>query len=167
MSTPFLGQITLFSFDFAPKGWALANGQLLPINQNQALFSLLGTFYGGNGTTNFQLPNLQGRVPIHQGSGYAIGQSSGTENVTLLTSELPSHTHAATCSHNAGTLGSPSGAVWAADGDGNLPYSTTAGATMAPAAISAIGGGQPHDNLAPFSVLNFCIALTGIFPSRS
>jgi microcystin-dependent protein len=169
MSEPFLAQISIFSFAFPPKGWAFANGQTLPINQNQALFSLMGTTYGGNGTTTFQLPNLQASVPIHQGSGFVIGQAGGTRAVTLTTSQLPAHTHAASCSKDAGTLASPGGSsvLWAADGNGNLPYSTGGGAAMAPAAISSIGGGEPHENEAPYLVLNFCIALQGIFPSRS
>jgi microcystin-dependent protein len=167
MSTPFLGQITVFAFNFAPKGWAMANGQTLPIAQNTALFSLLGTTYGGDGRQTFQLPNLQGSVPTHFGSGYVQGEVGGSENVTLLSSELPSHTHVPSCNTNAGTLASPSGAVWAADGNGNLPYSTTGGAVMSPTAISSTGGNQPHNNLAPFTVLNFCIALSGIFPSRT
>lgn len=167
MSTPFLSEIKIFSFNFPPKGWALANGQTLPINQNQALFSLMGTTYGGDGVTNFKLPNLQGSVPIDQGSSYIIGQSGGSAAVTLLTSELPSHTHPASCNPNPGTLASPNGALWAADGAGNLPYSPGGGAVMAATAIGNAGGGQPHENEAPYLVLNFCIALTGIFPSRN
>jgi microcystin-dependent protein len=167
MSTPFLGQISIFSFGFAPKGWAFANGQTLPINQNQALFSLLGTNYGGDGITTFKLPNLQASVPVHQGDGFVIGQSGGSASVTLTAAQLPAHTHAAGCSTNAGTVASPSGAVWAADGAGNLPYSSTGGASMAAAAITNAGGGQPHDNTAPTLIINFCIALQGIFPSRS
>ncbi len=167
MSTPFLGQVSVFAFGFPPKGWAMANGQLLPINQNQALFSLLGTTYGGDGRTNFQLPNLQANVPIHQGNGFVIGQIGGASSVTLTTAELPAHTHAASCCTNAGTAASPSGSLWAADGNGNLPYSSGGGATMAATAITNTGGGQAHENRAPYLVLNFCIALTGIFPSRN
>ncbi len=167
MATPFLSEIKIVSFGFAPKGWAFANGQLLPINQNQALFSLMGTTYGGNGTQTFQLPNLQGSVPIHMGSGFTQGQRGGEANHTLLTAELPSHTHAASCSTNAGNQASPANFLWAADGDGNLPYSTTAGAAMAPGAISLAGSGQPHNNTAPTLVLSYIIALVGIFPSQN
>jgi len=167
MSTPFLSEIKIFSFSFPPKGWALANGQTLPINQNQALFSLMGTTYGGDGVTNFKLPNLQGSVPIHQGSSFVAGQSGGSAEVTLLTSQLPSHTHAVGCDANPGTLASPNGALWASDGAGNLPYSTGGGAVMAATAIGNSGDGHPHENEAPYLVLNFCIALTGIFPSRN
>ena len=167
MSEPFLSQISIFSFAFAPRGWALANGQLLPINQNQALFSLLGTTYGGDGRTTFQLPNLQGRVAMHMGSGFSLGQVGGTESVTLITSELPSHTHAANSNKNAGGAASPSGAVWAADGNGNLPYSSVGGSSMASGAVGFTGGSQPHNNLAPYETLSFCIALQGIFPSQN
>jgi microcystin-dependent protein len=167
MSTPYLGQIRIFAFNFAPKGWALANGQTLSIAQNTALFSLLDTTYGGNGTTTFQLPNLQARVPIHVGNGFVQGESGGATSVTLTTAQLPSHSHTVDCSTNAGTAASPGNKFWAADGDGNLPYSTGGGAAMAPAAIGSTGKGQPHENEAPYLVLNFCIALAGIFPSRS
>lgn len=167
MSTPFLGQVSVFAFGFPPKGWALANGQTLAINQNQALFALLGTMYGGDGTRTFQLPNLQTNVPIHQGNGFVIGQSGGTISATLTTAQLPTHTHAAICSTNAGTVASPSGALWASDDNGNLPYSSGGGATMAPTAVTNTGEGLPHENRAPYLVVNFCIALSGIFPSRS
>ena len=145
----------------------LANGQTLPIAQNEALFSLMGTTYGGNGTSNFVLPNLQACVPMHMGNGNVIGQLGGTSSVTLTTSELPAHSHAADCNNNAATLASPAGAVWAADGVGNLPYSTTAGSAMAGGVIGPAGSGQPHTNMAPYTVLNFCVALAGIFPSRN
>jgi microcystin-dependent protein len=167
MSEPFLAQISIFSFAFPPKGWALCNGQLLPINQNQALFSLLGTTYGGDGRVNFGLPNLQGRVPMHQGNGFVQGQSAGEQNHTLSISEMPTHSHPANCSNGAATLLVPSGEFWAADNAGNLPYSTTGGATMAPGSITPTGGNQPHNNMAPYSTLNFCIALQGIFPTRT
>lgn len=167
MASPFLGQITVFSFGYAPKGWALCNGQLLPINQNQALFSLLGTFYGGDGRTSFGLPNLQGRVPVHMGSGFTLGQSGGEDNHTLLVTELPAHSHQANCSMSAATVASPAGKFWAADNAGNLPYSTTGAAAMAGGSITPTGGGQPHNNLAPYIGLNFAIAMQGIFPSQN
>jgi microcystin-dependent protein len=167
MSTPFLAQISIFSFNFAPRGWAFCNGQLLPINQNQALFSLLGTFYGGDGRVNFGLPNLQGRVPVHMGNGFVIGEPGGEQNHTLSTTELPTHTHPANCNSGAATLLSPAGDFWAADNAGNLPYSTTGGDTMNSGSITPTGGGQAHNNMAPFSTLGFCIALQGIFPTRT
>ena len=133
MSNPFIGQITMFGFNFPPRGWALCNGQLLPINQNQALFSLLGTTYGGNGTTTFALPNLQGRVPVQfgaasSGSTYQLGQQSGSENVTLLATQLPQHTHPVVASGNAPTQGALSNALWATAA--NIPYASSANAAM-------------------------------------
>jgi microcystin-dependent protein len=162
MSTPYLGQIALFAFSFAPKGWAQANGQLLPINQNQALFSLLGTFYGGNGIQNFALPNLQGSSPMHTGNGFVLGQKGGEVTHTLLTNEMPEHTHTAMGSANAADESAPANNTWA---EANNAYNTTPNVTMN--AIANAGGGQPHNNLPPYLVLNFCIALQGIFPSRN
>ncbi len=165
MSTPFLGEIKIFSFNFPPKGWAFCNGQLLPINQNQALFSLLGTTYGGDGQTNFALPNLQGRVPFHIGSGFTQGQSGGEENHTLILPELPAHTHSPVGSSNAANAVSPTGNVWASLNSG--AYSATPNTTLNPASVTNTGGSQPHSNMSPYLVLNFCIALQGIFPSRN
>lgn len=170
MATPFIGQIQMFSFNFPPRGWAQCNGQTLPIAQNQALFSLLGTTYGGNGTTNFLLPNLQGRTPLHFGTGPGLsprnlGEASGTENVTLLATQLPTHTHTVSANTAAPTLGSPAGNLWA---QGN--YSANGGSPMAGGlggAIGFSGNDQPHPNLSPYLVVNFCIALQGIFPSRN
>ena len=169
MSEPFLSEIKIFGFGFAPKGWALCNGQLMPINQNQALFSLLGTTYGGDGRVNFGLPNLQSRVPIHMGNGHTLGEVAGEQNHTLSLTELAAHNHVAVCGSALGTQASPSGGVWATDNNGNLPYSTSAGASMSPAAIGPAGVSQPqpHQNMAPFLVLTFCIALQGIFPSQN
>ena len=165
MSDPFLGEIRMVSFNFPPKGWALCNGQLLAINQNQALFSLLGTTYGGNGIQTFALPNLQGRVPIHVGNGILLGQNGGTASHTLIVAEMPSHTHAVQASSADANQVSPAGNLWA---NGNVPaYSGTAGATMNPQSASAVGGSQPHDNMSPYRVLNFIIALQGIFPSQN
>lgn len=170
MSTPFIGEIRLFGFGFPPRGWALCEGQLLPISQNQALFSLLGTTYGGNGTTDFALPDLRGRVPLHHGQGpgfpsYVLGQQGGVEEVTLTIDQLGPHSHLSAAQSGAGTSASPFGDVWARSEVAQ--YGTPAAASMDPAAVSPVGASQPHDNLAPYLTLNYCIALQGIFPSRS
>lgn len=168
MAQPFLGEIKMVSFNFAPKGWAFCNGQLLPINQDQALFSLLGTTYGGNGTTTFALPNLQGRVPLHVGQGIVLGQASGEINHTVIISEMPAHTHnlQGNLNPNPATQANPSPNL-----PGQLTIPIYGGATSlqtaAPASIANTGGSQPHTNLQPYLVINFCIALQGIFPSRN
>lgn len=166
MSEPYLGQISIFAFGFAPKNWAQCNGQLLPIMQNQALFALLGTTYGGNGTSTFALPDLRGRVGMHAGPVHKQGQSGGEEAHTLSVAETPAHTHTALCNTAAASTANPTGATWAANGGGHLPYAATANAQCSPQAI-AVTGGQPHDNMAPTLTLNFCIALQGIFPPRN
>jgi microcystin-dependent protein len=182
MSEFFIGQIMMAGFNFAPRFWALANGQLLPINQNQALFSLLGTQYGGNGTTNFALPDLRSRTPI----GYAssvdpgwqppsvqIGQASGVENVTLLSTNLPAHAHQANASTGNGSHRVPSNRVLATStntGGAALPiYAASNGSLVPlnPATVGPAGGNQPHPNMQPYSVINFCVALSGIYPSRN
>lgn len=165
MGTPFLGEIKIVSFNFAPKGWALCDGQLLPINQNQALFSLFGTTYGGDGRVNFALPNLQGRVPLHMGSSFILGQEGGETAHTLIISELPQHTHFAGANSTTVTGSNPVGNYWG--NGGKAIYNSTQNTTMAPQAISNIGGSQPHDNMSPYLVLNFIVALTGVFPSRN
>jgi len=165
MSEPFLSEIRIFSFPFAPKGWLPCDGRLLPINQNQALFSLLGTMYGGNGQNNFGIPNLQGRVPFHIGQGLVQGEMAGQTAHTLIISELPTHTHFATASSAAANNANPVGNFWA-DG-GKTIYNNTANTALAPQAISNIGGSQAHDNMSPYLVLNFCIAVQGVFPSRN
>ena len=169
MPTPFLAEIRLTSFAFAPKGWAMCNGQLLPINQNQALFSLLGTQYGGNGTTNFALPNLQGRAPMHFNGPHPLGESAGEDFHTLNPSELPAHAHTLRASAKAAASSSPNGGVLAAPGRGGTPAFAAATSMVAlnPASVAASGGSQPHENRAPFLVMNFVIALQGIFPSRN
>jgi microcystin-dependent protein len=167
MSTPFLSEIRLFGFNFPPRGWALCNGQVLPINQNQALFSLLGTTYGGDGRVNFGLPNLQSRVPVHSNAAdFALGQKGGEEAHTLLLSELPAHTHPVAASSNAPNQAGPGGHFWP-NGGGAIPYADAPDTSMAPQAIQLAGGGQPHDNRPPYLVVNFCIALVGIFPSQT
>ena len=171
MSEPFVGQISIFSFGFAPKGWAMCNGQLLSINQNQALFALLGTFYGGNGQTNFALPNLQGKVAMSFGQGAGLqmrnlGEVGGEQAHTLITPEMAPHSHQVNYAASASSL-TPAGNLWAADPNGNVTFATSGGETMHPAAIGNAGGGQAHQNIEPYLVLNFCIALQGIFPSRN
>ena len=163
MSTPYLAEIRIFTFNFAPKGWAMCNGQLLPINQNQAIFALLGTTYGGNGISTFALPNLQGMVPMHVGNGLTLGQTGGEALHTLTAAEIPPHTHTVMASSLAPSLGTPAGNLWAA---GNSAYNTTADTSLSSSAISTVGG-QAHENRSPCLTLNFCIALSGIFPSRS
>ena len=165
MSEPFLGEVKIISWNFPPKGWAFCNGTLLPINQNQALFSILGTTYGGDGRVNFGLPNLQGRTPVHVGSGIALGEFGGETTHTLNISEIPAHTHVPVGSAATGTLPSASGNLWG--GSGANPYSPTTNATMNPASVLATGGNQPHENMSPYLVLNFIIALQGIFPSQN
>jgi microcystin-dependent protein len=165
MSEPFLGEVKIISWNFAPKGWAFCNGQLMPINQNQALFSILGTTYGGDGRVTFALPNLQGRTAVHMGNGIILGQSAGETSHTLNISELPAHTHAPTGSTATGTLPAATGNLWGSSSAN--PYSPTANASMNPACVVTTGGSQPHENMTPYLVLNFIIALQGIFPSRN
>ncbi len=165
MTTPFIAEIRIFSFNFPPKGWAFCNGQLLPINQNQALFSLLGTTYGGDGQTNFGLPDLRSRVPFHFGNGHTLGERAGEEAHTLTNPEMPQHTHSPVGSSATANAAAPTGNLWATlTSAGYAPSSNT---TLNPASITNSGGSQAHNNLSPLLVLNFCIALQGIFPSRN
>jgi len=172
MSTPFLSEIRIFSFGFAPRGWALCNGQLLPINQNQALFALLGTTYGGDGRVNFALPNLQGRVAMHAGNGHTLGERAGEESHTLNQSEMPAHIHVPNSDVKAGDAQSfrPLN-VLPADTAPTLVYSFGGGGMQAvamnPAMVTSVGGSQPHENRQPYLCLNVCIALQGIFPSQN
>lgn len=175
MADPFVAEIRMFGCNFPPRGWATCAGQLLPISQNTALFSLLGTTYGGDGKTNFALPDLQGRAALQPGQGaglslYDLGQSGGTETVTLLTSEMPVHTHSAR-GIVTGTSQDPAGAVWAGIGNRRPAPNLFANAvgssqTMSPQSTSLAGGSLPHNNLMPYLTVNFCIALQGVFPQR-
>lgn len=166
MSEPFLSEIKLVSFNFPPRGWALCNGQALPINQNQALFALLGTVYGGNGQTTFNLPNLQGRAPIHMGSGHTLGEAAGSTAVTVNIQQMPTHPHALFASSNSnGTQALPTGAFLAPlNNTYNAPNSLT---TLNSQSVTSVGGSQAHTNMMPYLTLNFCIALQGIFPSQN
>jgi microcystin-dependent protein len=165
MAEPFLSEIRIMSFVFAPKGWALCNGQLMPINQNQALFSLLGTTFGGDGRVNFALPDLRGRVPIHVGSGHTLGEQGGEQAHTLSIAELPMHTHIAQASSDVGNAFVPTSNLLAKV-EGVDVYNQAANlVAMSPSSISNVGGSQAHLNMQPFLVLTFCIALQGIFPS--
>lgn len=170
MSQPFIGEIQIFGFNFAPKGWAMCNGQILQINQNQALFSLLGTTYGGNGQTTFALPDLRSRAPMHFGSGtgqtFNLGQQSGQEAVTLTSTQLPAHTHSAVATTSNADTPTPTGAALAT-ASSKIYGAASNSVALASSAIASTGGSQPHANLQPLLALNFCIALVGIFPSRN
>ena len=169
MADPFVAEIRMFGFNFAPTGWAQCNGQLLPISQNTALFSLLGTTYGGDGKSTFALPDLQGSTPLHPGQGqglslYDLGQQGGAEFITLLQSEIPVHSHSLSASEETVNEASPANFFF---GAGETRYAAPANVTqMAPQALSPAGGSLPHNNLMPYLVVNFCIALQGVFPAR-
>jgi microcystin-dependent protein len=165
MAEPFLSEIRIMSFGFAPKGWAQCNGQLLPINQNQALFSLLGTTYGGNGQTNFALPNLQGNVPIHMGSGHTLGEKAGSQSVTLSIAQIPTHTHSLMASPSNGNSVQVNNDVFA--GALNVYRGPDQLTALNAQSVTSTGGNQAHLNMQPFLTLNFCIALQGIFPSQT
>jgi microcystin-dependent protein len=174
MADPFVAEIRIFPFGFAPKGWASCDGQLLPLTQNTALFSLLGTTYGGNGKTNFGLPDLQGRAPMHPGQGsglslHDLGETGGTETVTLIQSEMPSHSHVLQAANlqDSGNLqvGGPN-RLFAASSNGFAYNVTQSPVSMAPETIQPAGGDQPHNNMQPYLTFNYCIALQGVFPPR-
>jgi microcystin-dependent protein len=167
MAEPFLSEIRIMSFGFPPKGWALCDGQLLPINQNQALFSLLGTTYGGDGRVNFGLPNLQGRAPIHMGAGHTLGERGGEQGHTLSISELPTHVHTLNGTSNTGVSAIAAGNLCATSPSQLYQAPDNNLAAMNPASIANVGGSQAHLNMQPFLVLNFSIALQGIFPSQT
>lgn len=165
MSDPYVGEIRMFGGNFAPNGWQFCQGQLMSISDYDTLFNLIGTTYGGDGQNTFGLPNLASRIPLHQSSGYPLGATGGAESVTLLTQQLPSHSHPA-LANSTGTTNSPTNAVWASGT--TTEYSTAAPtATMSPAALSVAGGGQPHDNMPPYLAINFIISMYGIYPSQS
>jgi microcystin-dependent protein len=172
MSDPYIGEIRMFAGNFAPSGWALCSGQLIPISQNTALFSILGTTYGGNGTTTFALPDLQGRAPMHWGQGPGLtprdlGESSGEVNVSITSSQMAAHNHTANAVNTTGDNPSPQGEIWATSANRDRTYSSSpANTTMNSSALGAAGGNQPHNNLQPYTTVNFIIALQGIFPPR-
>ena len=170
MSEPFLAEIRIVGFNFAPRGWAFCDGQILPINQNQSLYSLLGTTYGGDGRTSFALPDLRGRTPIHVGDGHTLGQKSGAETVTLTAAEIAAHTHAVKASSTAGNAPVPATHVLSAVTVPDLLYRDPSAANttaLRSGTVTNAGGGQAHDNMQPYLTLGFCIALRGLFPSRN
>ena len=172
MSDQFVAEIRIFGFNFAPTGWALCNGQILPISQNTALFSLLGTTYGGNGQSTFALPDMQGNAPMHPGQGpglslHDLGEQSGTEFVTLLDSEMPAHSHTLGTTNQTGEDRTPTGETLSKAVGGNIYGPTTNIVQFNPAALPLSGGSSPHNNMMPYLTLNFCIALQGIFPPRT
>lgn len=164
MSEPFIGEIRMFGGNFAPQGWAFCDGAAIAISENDALFALIGTTYGGDGQTTFNLPDLRGRLPVHQGSGFIIGQSAGTESVTLTVNQMPQHTHAVSARTSA-TAGSPSGAMYGGNTTTTI-YTPTPSAPMNAAMVGVGGGSQPHGNMMPYGVVSFIISLYGIFPSQ-
>ncbi len=170
MAQPYIGEIRQFAGNFAPSGWMLCQGQLLPISEYETLFVLIGTTYGGDGQSTFGLPDLQGRVPIHMGNNggnsYVLGQSSGTESVTLTAQQMPAHSHIPSASSVAGTLDNPANNFWAASSTGK-PYTPAPGnLNMNAAAVTPAGGSQPHDNMIPYLAINYIISLFGIFPTQ-
>jgi microcystin-dependent protein len=173
MSQPFLGEVRVFGFNFAPRGWAFCRGQVMSVSQNTALFSLLGTNYGGNGTSTFALPNLQGNIPISSGQGpglstYTVGEQGGSAGVTLLSNQLPAHAHTLPAGAGASTATPAANTFLGAGQRGKTVYATaTDGTTMNAASVAPAGGSQPHNNLMPYIAMNYCIALQGIFPSRN
>ncbi|MEA2870128.1 MAG: hypothetical protein QOH67_104 [Hyphomicrobiales bacterium] len=175
MADPFVAEIRIFGFQFAPKGWAFCDGQLLPLSQNTALFSLLGTTYGGDGKSTFALPNMQGNAPMHPGQGpglslHDLGETGGSQTVTLLESEIPTHSHTLMASNEDGTQGSLTANITIANSVGGKLYQTITNANVVPmnfGALGPAGGSLPHNNMQPFLTLNFCIALQGVFPPRT
>ncbi|HZU31818.1 MAG TPA: tail fiber protein [Candidatus Angelobacter sp.] len=169
MSSPFVGEIRMFGGNFAPAGWAFCNGALLPISENDVLFQLIGTTYGGDGQNTFALPDLQSRIPIHQGPGFVLGQTGGAESVTLTLNQIPAHSHVPMANSAAGTQKSPANGLWASSNPSLNNYAANVAPTVAMAAnaLGSSGGSQPHDNMVPFLAVNFILSLFGIFPSQS
>ena len=167
MSEPFLAEIRMVGFNFAPRGWAFCDGQILPINQNQSLYSLLGTTYGGDGRTSFALPDLRSRSPLHRGDGYQLGQNGGAETVTLTVAEIAAHTHAAEASSTAGDVNRPEGHILADNVGGYRDYEPATNTALRSGTVANAGGGQAHTNMQPYTTISFCIALRGLFPSRN
>ena len=170
MSEPFLAEIRIVGFNFAPRGWAFCDGQILPIDQNQSLYSLLGTYYGGDGRASFGLPDLRGRTAINKSDGHSLAQNGGTETVTLSSAEMPAHTHVTKANSSEGDNASPAGDNLSATPAGELLYNDPGAASMTAlraGTVTNAGGGQAHDNMQPYLALNFCIALQGLYPSRN
>jgi microcystin-dependent protein len=170
MGTPYVGEIRMVGFNFAPAGWAFCNGQLMPISENDTLFTLIGTTYGGDGQETFALPNLQSRIPIHAGQGpgmpaYTLGEMAGTETITLTTGQIPSHNHAALATSNSGNQSTPQNGIWASPGQG--VYGTgTPSLAMKANLMANSGGNQPHENMMPYLTINFVISLYGVYPTQ-
>ena len=166
MAQPYVGEIRMFAGNFAPLGWMFCEGQLLPISENDALFTLIGTTYGGDGQTTFGLPDLRGRIPIHQGNSFILAETGGAEQITLTVNQIPAHSHAMVASTNVAQDTSPQNKVTGQIGGGALPYiQDVTDSNMSPQAVSSVGGSQPHTNFQPFLCVNFIISLFGIFPS--
>jgi len=166
MANPFVGEIRMFGGNFAPSGWAFCNGALLPIAENEVLYTLMGTTYGGDGLSTFALPNLQSRIPIHVGPGFVLGQTGGQETVTLTNNQIPVHSHIPQANSGPGNQASPANGVWAQSTLGQYS-SAVPSVNMDPSTMSVVGGSQPHDNMMPFLAVNFIISLFGIFPSQN
>jgi microcystin-dependent protein len=165
MAQPYVGEIRMFAGNFAPAGWMFCEGQLLPISENETLFQLIGTTYGGDGQSTFALPDLQGRIPIHQGNGFILAETGGAEDITLTTTQIPAHSHAFVATNATGTSPNASGNIAAATGNIDLYRETAANTPMAAQTIGPVGGSQPHTNFQPYLCINFIISLFGIFPS--
>jgi microcystin-dependent protein len=167
MAQPYVGEIRMFAGNFAPAGWMFCEGQLLPISENETLFQLIGTTYGGDGESTFALPDLRGRIPIHQGNGFILAETGGAEEITLTIQQIPAHSHAALCSNDLATLGPPKDSVPAPAPDANaFPYGLdNPGTTLSPTTIGPVGGSQPHTNFQPYLCVDFIISLFGLFPS--